>query len=234
MQISTVLFDLDGTLLPMDQIKFTNGYFKTLAEKISPYGYEAKELIDSIWLGIKTIMKSDGSQNNETVFWNTLYKVYGEKIYNDKKVFDDFYNNEFNLVKSYCGINPNVSSVIAKLKEAGYRLVVATNPIFPKIATHSRIKWAGLNPDDFELITTYENSNYCKPSHNYYAQILDKINVNPQNCIMVGNDVSEDMPASALGMNVFLLTDCLLNKNDEDISQYPSGGFDDLLNYLKV
>ena len=38
--LSTVFFDLDGTLLPMDQDAFTKDYFKRLAGKLAPLGYE--------------------------------------------------------------------------------------------------------------------------------------------------------------------------------------------------
>ena len=50
--------------------------------------------------------------------------------------------------------------------------------------------------------------------------------------MMVGNDVDEDMVAEKLGMKVFLLTDCLINKHEEDIEKYPHGDFDALLAYL--
>ena len=49
---------------------------------------------------------------------------------------------------------------------------------------------------------------------------------------MVGNDVNEDMVARELGMKVFLLTDCILNKDNKDISQYPCGSFPELLDYI--
>ena len=51
---------------------------------------------------------------------------------------------------------------------------------------------------------------------------------------MVGNDVVEDMIARKLGMEVFLLTDCMINKTGADISVYPHGGFDTLLGYLEA
>lgn len=47
--MTTVLFDLDGTLLPMDQDAFTKAYFQCLAAKLAPYGYEPAKLIDSVW-----------------------------------------------------------------------------------------------------------------------------------------------------------------------------------------
>lgn len=36
----------------------------------------------------------------------------------------------------------------------------------------------------------------------------------PKNVLMVGNDVRDDMSAADVGMKVFLLTDCLINKKN--------------------
>ena len=36
MKQKTVLFDLDGTLLPMDQDALTTGYFTLLVQKLAP------------------------------------------------------------------------------------------------------------------------------------------------------------------------------------------------------
>ena len=48
MPIKAVLFDLDGTLLPMDQDEFITTYFNRISEHMAPYGYEPKELISAI------------------------------------------------------------------------------------------------------------------------------------------------------------------------------------------
>jgi FMN phosphatase YigB (HAD superfamily) len=122
--------------------------------------------------------------------------------------------------------------VIALAKEKGLRVALATNPIFPAIATESRIRWSGLSPEDFELYTTYENSRFCKPNPEYYRDILAQLNVKPEECLMVGNDVEEDMVAQTLGMQVFLLTDCLINQKNADISVYPHGGYPELMEYI--
>ena len=110
---------------------------------------------------------------------------------------------------------------------------IFTNPIFPSIATESRIRWAGLEPEDFELYTTYENTGYCKPNPDYYRDILNKLNIQPEDCLMVGNDVTEDMIAASVGTDVFLLTDCMINREQKDISVYPHGSFEQLLAYLR-
>ena len=148
--------------------------------------------------------------------------------------FDEYYRNEFQTVKNVCGFNPASAQVVRKAKEAGYRVVLATNPLFPAIATESRMRWAGLEPDDFEYYTVYDNSHFCKPNPNYYKEILEKLSLNAEECLMVGNDADEDMIAATLGMQVFLLTDSLINKNNKDINEYPHGGFDELLKYLNI
>jgi len=233
MSIKVVLFDLDGTLLPMEQDAFTGDYFKRLAIKLAPYGYEPQQLIKDVWAGTAAMVKNDGAVTNEEAFWNKFAETYGEKVYSEKDIFEDFYRNEFQEVRKVCGLNEKASETVRGLKKKGLRVALATNPLFPKIATESRIRWAGLAPEDFEFYTTYEDSRFCKPNPDYYREVLKRVGAMPEECLMVGNDVTEDMVAQELGMKVFLLTDCLINKTDNDISVYPHGGFDKLLEYLK-
>lgn len=230
--MKAILFDLDGTLLPMDQDAFVKYYFGALTKKLVPYGYEPESLIKNVWKGTYGMVANDGSKTNEEVFWDVFSTFYGNDVRKDEPIFASFYENEFIAAKNGCGYTPKAKEVIDELK-GKYQLILATNPMFPQVATHRRVGWAGLEVSDFELITTYENSHSCKPNLVYYQEILDKFNLDPKDCLMVGNDVSEDMVAAKLGMNVFLVTDCLINKNNEDISKYPNGNFDDLLEYIK-
>lgn len=233
MKYKAILFDLDGTLLPMDQDAFVKGYFSRLAVKLAPLGYDPKKLIDAIWTGTGAMVKNDGKTTNEEAFWQKFMQIFGEQARQDEPVFADFYANEFQQVRDICGYNPKAKEAIDAIKAMGYRTVLATNPIFPAIATESRMRWAGLELQDFELYTTYENSSYCKPNPAYYQEILDKIGLEGKECLMVGNDVTEDGAAAKLGMDVFLLPACLINKENKDISAYPQGDFSDLLAYLK-
>lgn len=230
--IKNIFFDLDGTLLPMDQDKFTKGYFSRLTKKVAPFSYEPQKLIDSIWKGTAAMVKNSGACTNEEAFWNEFKNIYGEKAVTDKPVLDEYYRVEFQGVREDCGFNAKAAETVKKLKADGFNLILATNPIFPAVATESRIRWAGLDKSDFLAYTTYENSHYCKPNLKYYEELLKKLDLNAEESLMVGNDVEEDMIAGALGMQVFLLTDCLINKKDLDISVYPSGGFDELYDYI--
>lgn len=232
MQTKVILFDLDGTLLPMDQDIFVKTYFGLLAKKLAKYGYEPEKLIQSVWAGTGAMIKNDGSLSNEDRFWQVFSASYGADCKKDIDLFDEFYRNEFSEVKDVCGYNPKAAEVVRQLKEKGLRIALATNPLFPQIATENRIQWAGLLPEDFEFYTTYEESRYCKPNIKYYEYVIEKVGVKPEECLMVGNDVTEDMVVATMGMKVFLLTDCLINKEKKDISEYPNGSFAELLAYV--
>ena len=92
--IKAVLFDLDGTLLPLDNDTFIGAYFKRLAGWLIPYGYEPKEVSDTIWKGTAAMVKNDGAKTNETAFWQVFSSVYGEeKTKADSSCFDAFYNS---------------------------------------------------------------------------------------------------------------------------------------------
>lgn len=234
MPLTMILFDLDGTLLPMDQDVFTESYFKMLCKKMASFGYDADELVGAVWQGTLAMMKNDGSQINEDVFWQVFSGIYGEKAMADKPHFDAFYRDEFQLAKAECGYDPAAKETVSQLKAMGYRVALATNPLFPASATESRIRWAGFEPEDFELYTTYENIGYCKPNLDYYREVAKQLNCEAEECLMVGNDVNDDMAAADIGMKVFLLTDCLINRDDKDISAYPQGSFGDLLTYVKT
>ncbi len=232
MPITTVLFDLDGTLLPMDQDVFIQTYLTALCRKLAPLGYDPKAVAAAIWQGTAAMVKNDGSRPNEEVFWQDFCGVFGEKARQDLPVFEEFYRQEFQQVAAVCGRNPAAKALIDYLKARGLQLVLATNPVFPALATHSRVRWAGLQPEDFCHITTYENSSFCKPDPRYYQEILDKLGLDPARCVMVGNDATEDVAAAKLGLPVFLLTDCLIQKEGVSVDRLPRGGFGELKNWL--
>ncbi len=233
MSIKVVLFDLDGTLLPMDQDIFIKSYFGLLAKKLYAHGYESEKLIGAVWAGTAAMIKNDGSKNNEAAFWDKFCEIYGEDAKKDVPLFEEFYATDFANVQLSCGYDPKAAEAVRELKNMGLRVALATNPIFPAIATKQRIVWAGLEPSDFEFYTTYENSRYCKPNLEYYKDIINSLGAKASECLMVGNDVGEDMVAEKLGMKVFLVPKCLINKAEADVSVYPSGDFSDLVDYVR-
>ncbi len=232
--IKAILFDLDGTLLPMDQDLFVKTFSGLLARKmVALKGYDPKQFSTAIWTAIGRITKNDGRRSNEQLWWDVYCSIIGQQGREDESIFLDFYTNEFQQVADVCGYDEMAAEIISLVKSKGLRPILATNPLFPKPATASRIRWAGMKEEDFELFTTFEDYSYCKPNLDYYRQIMEKTGLEPQECVMVGNDVGEDMIAEKLGMKVFLLSDCLINKNNVDISVYPNGGFKELKEFIE-
>ena len=232
--LKAVLFDLDGTLLPMDQKLFTKDYFGRLMRRICPFGYTPETFLTAMQAGITAMVKNDGSRTGEAAFWEAFSGVCGPEVMEHLDDFERFYHEEFDEVAASCGCNPKAAETVRALSAKGVRVALATNPLFPRIATRKRIAWAGLTPDDFELYTTYEDIGTCKPNPAYYREVLERLGLEPADCLMVGNDVAEDMMAAAsVGIRGFLLTDYLINTPNADINAYPHGGFEELNAYLE-
>jgi len=230
-----VLFDLDGTLLPMDLKKFIDLYLQAFCRKFAHrLQIEPKTLVQGIWEGAAAMGQNDGECLNREVFWRALNNACNRDMREYEAAFDAFYRNEFVAAKAATSVNPAVAKSVALLKENGSRLIVATNPIFPKAATYTRIQWAGLNPDDFEYITVYDNCSYSKPNLNYYDEICHFCGIKPEESLMVGNDVDEDMCAAKLGLDTYLVTDCLINRRGKDIARYKHGSFEEFYEWLVV
>lgn len=231
--ISTVLFDLDGTLLPMDLEDFTNTYFRLLAEKAAPYGYEPQALAAAVWAGTKAMAQNDGSCPNDERFWQVFAEHLGQDILKLRPVFDRFYAEEFNGAKTATRENPLARRVVDGLKAQGRDVVLATNPMFPAVGVATRLAWIGLTPEDFSYVTSYENSSFCKPHPAYFSQILEKIGKHPGECLMVGNDVREDgLAARQAGLSAYLITDCLENTHGDDASSFQQGSFEEFMEFV--
>ncbi|MDY0139039.1 MAG: HAD family hydrolase [Candidatus Izemoplasmatales bacterium] len=225
------LFDLDGTLLPLDEEVFIKKYFGYLAEKFVELNLDPNLMIKRLWMGTKAMIENKGFKSNEEVFWEIFYPEEDQdKI---KKSLELFYMNEFENVKKSTKPSSIANEIVKILKSKGKNIVLATNPIFPQVATEKRLSWAMLDKSDFDLVTTYENSNFAKPSLYYYEMIIKKMNYDPDETIMIGNDALEDMVAKGLGINTFLVTDCLNNKNNIDINQFNNGTLTQLLENIK-
>lgn len=221
--MNTILFDLDGTLLPMDDQAFMNVYFNQLSTLGAQFGVEGKTFVKMIWASTEQMLNNDGKRTNEDCFWNAMEQYMERDIREAEPLFEHFYRTKFLHVKDTTAPTPIASQCIKMLKEKGYTLAVATNPLFPRIATQTRMAWAGLDLADFALVTTYETSSFCKPNLKYYQEILDQLGISAAQCMMVGNDVAEDICVSQLGMATYLVTDCLINKKQLAVDEYRQG-----------
>lgn len=232
--LDAIFFDLDGTLLPMDYPTFTKGYLSLLAKSVAHLGYRPDTMIPAMWKGVEAMVQNDGSASNLDRFWQSFFDVLGHESYEHIPLFDAFYENEFHGAIAFTRPCPALArQAVALAREKAKHVVLATNPLFPRVAVRSRLSWAGLSESDFDWITDYENSFTCKPNPTYYRQIAEQIHAAPSNCLMIGNNTEEDIEAAqAAGLSTFLLTDCLIAK--EPLPVTPQGSFEELFAYLRT
>lgn len=227
-----ILFDLDGTLLPMVQDEFVAMYMPRLARRFVKWGLEPEVLTGIIWKGVGAMVMNDGGRTNEEAFWSCfeqLTKISRGEIEGEML---DFYNNEFNEAIASTRPTEMAGKIISGLKKGGVKVYLATNPIFPRCATMNRIRWAGLDAEDFEVITTYEDYHFSKPNVKYFKEIMDQFGLNPQECLMAGNDVEEDLSIRELGVKTYLVTDTMENKKNLPINSDYQGSLEQLYDFL--
>ena len=233
-KITTILFDLDGTLIRMDQDEFIRLYFVSILDKIGRLGFDVAVVRNALEAAVVATLRNDSGLSNEQRFWQVFDEASSGLADQLRSQIDSYYSNEFNtVVEQSCEAYPRAREVLLAAKRKGMRIILATNPLFPMVATHARIRFGGMSPEDFEYITAYENSSYCKPNPAYFTELLSKLDISPEECVMIGNDTRDDFSALALGIPVFVLTECLINKCCVDLNEYPHGGFDELLSYIK-
>ncbi|MBE5958066.1 MAG: HAD family hydrolase [Lachnospiraceae bacterium] len=238
--MNTVLFDLDGTLLPMDLNEFNKTYRKTLGEFFEGKGYDSKLMLMAFSSGIEAMSENDGFATNEESFWKVIERIY---FHRDKKItarerlkleraITKYYKNDFSIARFNTKPTGKAKECIDLLKDKGYQIVIASNPLHPEVAIKECLAWAGIDEGDYIYVTTYENSCFTKPNLNYYRRLLKTIDKDPEDCIMVGNNVHEDMCAFKLGIDVFLLDECLINEFNEDTLEYKRGGWKEFSQFV--
>ena len=207
-EIKAILFDLDGTLLPLDQAYFIKQYFKSIAGYVATLGKDPQKFMEGMMYGSQAMISNDGKVANKELFWNKFFEIVGEYDKDLMDKLDEFYFDGFKKLKEFTSQNPLAVQIIQAARGKGRKVVLATNPVFPMSAQLERLSWIGLSESDFDHITSYDNSHFCKPNPNYYTEICENIGVAPENCLMVGNDESDDMKGAHLaGMECFLVTD---------------------------
>lgn len=228
---NTVLFDLDGTLLPMDFHAFMKVYFGSMGHTFKDT-MDPQMMVDFINAATKvTVMTNDG-RTNEEIFMTYFDSLIEEDIKDYIPRWEAFYDEAFLNCKETTWQDKNMQKAISILQEKGYTLAIATNPLLPLKSNLHRVRWAGFEPEDFVYISNFEHNKHCKPSVEFYQEVLDDIKASPENCYMVGNDVTEDLAAGKLGIETYLITDCVLNHHNVEYQADHEGTYKDFLNFV--
>lgn len=228
---TTVLFDLDGTLLNVDMHQFVPDYLNGLAECIDPQMPREPFVQQMIERTMQRLRASDGSQTNEQYFLQVAEEDLGISAEQFHTGLEQFYQQRMSRLQRFIQPLPLARRILQRCVDLGLEIVIATNPVFPQPLVEARLQWGDLAGFEFSLVTSFENSSYCKPNTNYFADILQYIQRSPQQCLMVGNDTEHDLSASQLGITTFLVDTWLIERDESYCADF-RGSHLDLFRFL--
>ncbi len=231
----TLLLDLDDTLLTNNVDIFLPAYLKALGKYLADY-LPPEVMIRQLLLATqKMVENNDPSRTLEHTFDAAFYPALGVKREELQAEIDAFYAEAFPALRSLTQPRPQAVELVERAIKKGFRVVVATNPLFPRSAIHQRLSWAGLPPEDtpFDLITSYETFHFTKPNPAYFAEILAQLGWPDRPAVMVGNSPKDDIqPAAQAGLATFLLNDQPGTGSAEDVIPTAQGSLADLIQWL--
>ncbi|HHY11615.1 MAG TPA: HAD family hydrolase [Firmicutes bacterium] len=209
-----LMFDLDGTLLPVGLEFFYNDYPEAaapyFADIIEP-GVFKETLLKSTWDMVNNL---DPGLPNIDAFRVSFERRVGQSWNRLWPIFERFYSEEFPRLRRLVPESKVARKVVKECVNQGWEIILATNPLFPESAIRERMRWCGVQDLPWKFITTLEDMHFCKPHVQYYQEIVDCVGLDPKRCIMIGNDMQEDMVASELGIKTLLVEDFCVDRGD--------------------
>lgn len=204
--LKAVLFDLDGTLLDIDIEAFLGTYFGALSEALAEVFGTGEDLdlaMHAVSDATGAMMRPHEEHTNRQVFYTQFCSLTGVDLAEHEELLERFYRDVFPTLDA--GIAPAVGGLesIAAARECGLRIAVATNPIFPRAAILHRMEWAGISPDLVDVITDFDLMHATKPHPAYFRETAALLEVDPTDCLMVGDDRVLDLSAADIGMRTF-------------------------------
>lgn len=202
----TLLFDLDDTLLYTNIESFVPAYFQALSDCMSPY-VSPSIMLPALMSATQLMMNSeDPSHTLEEVFDGDFYTKIGIEKKDIIEIIEDFYDNTFPNLSVTTDPRPEAVPLIEWAVSQGHRIAIATDPLFPRKATFHRLRWAGFDPEQFELVSSFENFHFSKTHAAYYAEVLGQLGWPDGPALMIGNDVNRDLiSADKLGLKTYLI-----------------------------
>lgn len=202
----TLLLDLDDTLLDTNLEAFVPVYFQALSGHLAEYA-EPTALVRALIAGFHLMNESeDSTRTLQQIFDPDFYTRLGLRPEEVAEVIEEFYDEVFPTLAQYTRPRPEAVPFVEWAFSCGYRIAIATDPFFPRKATYHRLRWAGFDPDRFELVSSFEHFHFTKTGPAYYAEVLGRLGWPEGSVLMVGNDAERDLvPAHRLGLKTFLV-----------------------------
>jgi HAD superfamily hydrolase (TIGR01549 family) len=244
--ITTLLFDIDNTLLKFDELDFMPIYTKLIHryfhDEMPDFNNFVRIFLESTY---KMVEKDPQGLTTLSRFEHDFMKHFETLKASDiHERFLHFYQNEFNQLKQI--MKPDIfAKPLLTLAANHFTLVAATNPLFPSIANEIRLNWGGIGRNNIHWneITSADDYHFAKPHIEYYQEILDRLNKDPFECLMIGNDPVNDMIAGKIQIKTFLIVGDEYSKHkvirtslDKEKPRFPfdfSGTLEDFYESLK-
>ena len=232
--LKAVFFDLDGTLLYMDEPKFLEIYFDAMERWIKSRGLDAEKIIEGTKVGTRAMFKNDGRSTNEKVFFDAFENYMGETTEEDFNALDSYYDSAFEETFAACKPNPYSRGIVKACREMGLKVILSTNPLFPRVATLKRMELSNLYEEDFDLVTAYENSSFCKPNPRYFHEIMNRFALTPDEVIVFGNNTYDDGECALMaGLKCYIIESENLIENEKSTHGFERIKITDVISTVK-
>lgn len=201
--IQHLLVDLDGTLLGNRSLALSVDFARQALGKLKPYGgfrRAAKVLLD--------IKREFGHPTSERANDIRVVELFSKRLKipvdEGRRILREGVLGIFPDLEKHFYPMPGAKDFLDWAKDH-YKLTLATNPVWPIEVIELRVRWAGIDPRIFSNITHIRQMRACKPAPQYYEQILLHGKLNAEDCLLIGNDVKMDLPATRVGIRVFIV-----------------------------
>ena len=225
----TLLLDLDDTLLDTNLESFLPAYYGALARHLSPL-VEPNLMLDALKTGVRAMhLNRDPLLTLQKVFEAVFYPALPRDRLALEESIWTFYREVFPTLKDSTHPREGVPEMVEWAASRGHRLAVATDPVLPLVANLERLRWAGLDPQAFQLVTSFETFHFTKSHAAFFAETAGRLGWPEGPILMAGDHVERDLvPAESLGFAVFHVT------GDGTAGDRSSGGTADLRRWIEA
>ena len=237
MPLTTLLFDLDDTLLGNDINQFIQPYMTRFAEHMTPVTPPQKFLSGFMTGTREMIDNRDPRRTLQQRFAEQFYPIASAPAAALDPYIETFYAEKFGNLQNETRIIPAARETVGWAFDSKLQVAVATNALFPRTAILQRLDWAGVSAAEFPyaLITTFEFMHFAKPRPEYYAETLAWLDCRPEEAMMIGNDWSQDIaPAHEAGLRSFWVAADLVAPPANTAHPVGRGSLAQFLSWAKV
>lgn len=202
--IKAVLLDMDNTLLANPDRAFASAFLECFNAHM-----QQTLNIDQAGLLFRRVVQQlsaerSGDESNTALTIRHLHERTGIPADEVEAALTSFYTERYPALRDCVQPVEGAAELIQRLQAQGYAVVIATNPLYAHEAIVQRLRWAGLPDDnaDYALVTSADTMHFAKPDPAYYAEILARVGVEPDEALMIGDSQRSDIrPARQVGIH---------------------------------